>query len=84
MSRTSQHRTGFSSIRNERQKHHAPWLQHEIALLTEEHADMKITQEERERLDTELMRRDDAFLGGLVMAVLAVIVGATALVLIVR
>lgn len=40
---------------------------------------MKITDEERERLLSESSRQNDAILGGIVVAALAVVVGVAAL-----
>jgi hypothetical protein len=44
---------------------------------------MKITDEDRERMLTEARRGNDAILGGIVIAVLAVVFGVAALVLMV-
>jgi hypothetical protein len=44
---------------------------------------MKITDEDRERMETEARRGNDAILGGIVIAVLAIVFGVAALVLMV-
>jgi hypothetical protein len=43
---------------------------------------MKLTDEDRERQETEAIHRNDATLGGIVLGVLAIVFGVAALVLI--
>ena len=45
---------------------------------------MKITDEDRERQETEVRRRNDAILGAIVLAVLAIVTGVVAWVLMAR